>query len=291
MNSLLFEKKQFGYLASILKFAPTILRDILNNVDIHYSEWAEKKIDKISSKVKTYADGTEKLRFIRTPKHDLKTVQRSINRNILSKCPLPPNIHGGVKGKSNITNAKCHKGNKYIFTTDLQEFYPGIKVKQVYGFFLKLGYTNLVAGWLTKLTTWKGELPQGTPTSPLLANLIFSQADSYLIELSDENSITYTRYVDDLTFSSPKDFKRLVPIILENIQKIGFKINFRKTHYQGQQLITGIEVRNNYIDTPVKIRERVLLELDKGILNGPYYNYQNRVRSTNHKKGIKASST
>ncbi len=284
MNSLLFEKKQFGYLASILKCPPTVLRGILDNVDIHYSEWAEKKIDKITGKVKTYSDGTEKLRYIRPPKHDLKTIQRSINKHILSKCPLPPHIHGGVKGKSNITNAKCHQGNKYILTTDLQEFYPGIKVKHVYGFFLQLGYTNFVAGWLTKLTTWKGELPQGTPTSPLLANLIFSQADSYLIELSNDNSLTYTRYVDDLTFSAPRDFKHLVPKILESIQKIGFKINFRKTHYQGQQLITGIEVRNNYIDTPKKINERVLKERESGIENGPYSNYQNRVRSTNIKR-------
>jgi len=283
MNSLQFEKKQFGYLCAILKCSPVALARILKIKDSLYSEWEEPKLDKITGKQKTFPDGTLKKRMIRPPKHDLKVIQRSINRNILSKIELVSNVHGGVKGKSNISNAKSHQGKKFILTTDLQEFYPGIKSARVYGFFLEQGYSNFMSSWLTKLTTWKNEIPQGAPTSPLLANLIFRNVDDSLLKLSSEHSLTYTRYVDDLTFSGPTDFRELIQTLLNVVQVDGFKINYRKTHYKGHQNITGIEVRNNYIDVPEKIKLKLKEEHEKGIENGPYKQYSDRVQATNTK--------
>src|SRR5690606_32967363 len=101
-----------------------------------------------------------------------------------------------------------------------------------------------------KLTTWKYELPQGTPTSSHLANLVFLETDFRLIELCNQNNIVYTRYVDDLTFSSSICFKHLLNDILYIVISGGFKISYRKTKYEGFQNITGIDVFNNYIDAP-----------------------------------------
>ena len=84
--------------------------------DRYYNEWHETKLVKGTSDIKCYMDGTPKIRTIRSPSPALKSIQSKIKNKILSPIPLPENVHGGVKGKSNITNAKPHKGNKYQFT-------------------------------------------------------------------------------------------------------------------------------------------------------------------------------
>lgn len=84
--------------------------------------------------------------------------------------------------------------------------------------------------WLTNITTWKHELPQGTPTSTHIANLVFLKTiHAELINFCNKNNITYTRYVDDLTFSSQQDFKSHLNEILSIVTKNDFKLSYRKT--------------------------------------------------------------
>lgn len=206
-----------------------------------------------------------KVRIIRPSYRRLKQIQKAIKTNILSKVILPNNIHGGVKKKSNKTNAKAHQGNKYIFATDLQEFFPSITHKQVFTMFLGLGYSNYIAHWLTKLTSCGFELPQGTPTSTHLANLVFLAIDKKLTIFCKKNQITYTRFVDDLTFSSQQDFSTLTNEILSFVTSAVFKISQRKSQYKGKQSITGVLVFPNYIDAPQKIKAKAKQEkLNKG---------------------------
>ena len=113
---------------------------------------------------------------------------------------------------------------------------------------------------MTRFVTWKGELPQGTPTSTHIANIVFISIDNKLIDFCNKNNITYTRFVDDLTFSSQKDFQHLIPEILETITSSGFRLSRRKTKYAGNQIITGIKVFNHKIDAPDNIIEKVELE-------------------------------
>jgi RNA-directed DNA polymerase len=282
MNSLQYEKKQFGYLCSLIKCSPEGLRNILGLIGEQYIEWEEPKKNKATNVLKTYLDGTPKKRILRPPKYELKRIQRSINRNILSNIKLESVVYGGVKGKSNINNAKRHQGKKYVFTTDLLDFYPSISSSQVYQLFRSLGFSNHASRWLTKLTTFKNQLPQGAPTSALLANLIFKDADLMLIALAKTHSLTYTRFVDDLTFSSSSDFKAILPEILDTIQRFGFRVNYRKTHYNGHQNITGIKVRNNFIDVPKEIKMKAQIEISQGLTNGPYTQYIERVQGTNN---------
>ena len=162
MNSLRFEKRQLNFLSNILGCNSSLILYLCKNLEDYYSFWPETKKDKITGNIKTYADGTPKKRIIRPSYGSLKKIQRSIKTKILPTELLPKNIHGGVKKKSNITNAKAHQGNKYVFATDLQDFFPNINYKQVYSMFLTRGYSNYIAHWLTKLTTYAFELPQGT---------------------------------------------------------------------------------------------------------------------------------
>ena len=173
---------------------------------------------------------------------------------------LPENLHGGIKKKSNITNAKKHQGNKYLFVTDLQEFFPSIKTSMVSSTFSDLGFNSEFVFYLTRFTTWKGEVSQGASTSTHIANIVFLKTDRILIEFCALHSITYTRFIDDLTFSSQKNFQSLIPKILDIINDTGFKISRRKTSYEGKQMITGIIAYNNKIDLDTIKLEKVYAE-------------------------------
>jgi RNA-directed DNA polymerase len=277
MNSSLFKKKQLNLLASEIGCAVEEIVAIAAEIDQHYRQWVEQKINKKTGKPKTYKDGTIKQRVISPPLLKLATLQTKIKDRILANIPLPENIHGGVRGKSNITNALPHKGKKYIFTTDLQDFFPNISSRQVVDSFLKLGYSDHYAHWIAKLVTWQYQVPQGAPTSSHIANIVFLQTDIKLIELCSRHNVTYTRYVDDLTFSSSENFELQVQDILDIVIKDGFKISRRKTNLSPLQNVTGIDVFNNKIDAPLKIKLKVREESKTNDPAKPYTNYYNRI--------------
>lgn len=285
MNSSEYRNKL--YLPSIIGESKSNLDNIIKNLDTHYTEWIEEKIDKKTGQLKTYLDGTIKKRVIRPSKKELKKIQSKIKDRILSQIELPNNIHGGVKKKSNITNAKPHQGNKYKFVTDLKDFYPSIKSKTIHNTFIKLGFNKQFAFYVTKLTTWKGELPQGTPTSTHVSNIIFLETDLKLIKVCKENDITYTRYIDDLTFSSQKNIQEFIPFFLNTIKESGFKLSYRKTEYKGKLNVTGIDIFLNKIDAP----EKIILKAEEENISEkklkPYNNYLNSIRKTNIKKNKK----
>ena len=283
MNSSQFRKNEFKKLCALIGFKTDTVREVISNIDKFYYDKVETKKDKKTGEVKKYKDGTIKKRIMHPSIKELKSIQKSIKKNILAPIALPRELHGGIKRRSNISNAKPHKGNKYIFTTDLQDFYPNISNETVYSTFLSLGFSNHFSHSLTILTTWKYALPQGTPTSTHISNLVFLKADYELIHLCNDNSITYTRYVDDLTFSSPKDFKYLLNEILEIIKRNDFTINYRKTSYKGNQTVTGIDIFLNKIDAPEHIKEKSKLEIENKSAHRPYSIYLNNINKENKK--------
>lgn len=130
--------------------------------------------------------------------------------------------------------------------TDIKDFFPSITNGQVFRMFKENGFSNDIAHVITKLTTYLGSVPQGAPTSTAVANLTFVKVDKALIDYCALHNITYSRFVDDLSFSSDKDFIPLVREMISIIYKNGFKINRKKTHYKvGPVDITGVNVRNN----------------------------------------------
>lgn len=177
MNFSQFKANELKKLSVLVGFKPDSIHKVVDSIDTYYQEWVEKKTDKKTGEFKRYKDGTVKERVIRPSLRELKLIQTRIKNKLLTPIELPENVHGGVKRRSNITNAKTHQGNKYQFTTDLQNFYPSISSKRVYETLLSLGFSTHFSRWITKLTTWKHELPQGTPTSTHLANLVFLKTD------------------------------------------------------------------------------------------------------------------
>jgi RNA-directed DNA polymerase len=90
--------------------------------------------------------------------------------------------------------------------------------------------------------------------------------------------------VDDLTFSSQQDFRPFLKDILGIVTSNGFKLSYRKTKYNGNQTITGIDVFLNKIDGPDRIIEKSKIELISSAVNKPVTNYLNNIRKTNLKR-------
>ena len=164
-------------------------------------------------------DGSQ--REICAPTMQLKRVQRNILWHILSEVPTHDAAHGFVPGRSIVTNAAQHQGREYLIKFDLKDFFPTFHIYRVMGLFSQLGYdmdegffraedsNRAIAPMLARLTTYgedpqtwqKRFLPQGAPTSPMIANLICRGLDARLDGLAQKLGGTYTRYADDLTFS------------------------------------------------------------------------------------------
>ena len=234
-----------SHLAYILKVREIEIETIINSIDKHYYEKVELKANKDGTP-KLDKNGIQKKRILHPSINRLKQIQKRILKEILSKLVIPDYAYGGIKKRDNVKNARKHQGKKYIFTTDLKDFFPSLKNRQVFEMFRSFNFSPTVSRLLTQLTTYKGKLPQGTPTSPALANLVFIKTGKKLQEFATENKLTFTSFIDDLTFSAPIDFKTKANFIIDTLQKDGFRISHSKTNYKTKNpTVTGIVVKNN----------------------------------------------
>lgn len=273
------------YFPSVIGMPKKDLDRLVEHLDGYYREWSKEKLDKETGLSKKDKNGNVKTRIVRESKGIIKEIQGRISSRILKYIKLPSNIKGGVKGESNITNARYHKGNRYIFTTDLENFFPSIKARRVHETLLDLGFNKLTTHYITRFSTWKGEVPQGIKTSSYIANLIFLETDYKLIKFCENNNIKYTRFVDDLTFSSQIDFRNKLEEILDIIKQSRLKINWRKTKYEGRQIVTGIQLNPSRIIAPKSILDKV--EQEKSLPEGsakPYTIYKENIDKINYSK-------
>jgi len=198
-------------------------------------------------------------RRISSPKPVLKSVQRELNKSLVQLHEPSPNSHGFLRGKSIVTNAQSHVGRRWVFNLDLEDFFPTIKAHRIQGMLNKPPYSldKNIAEIITRLCTHQGRLPAGAPTSPTISNMICRGLDRKLEQLARENNCSYTRYADDLTFSSSMlVFPAAIavrdgvnwgvgPTLLRTISRAGFKINESKVRMQEkatQQSVTGLVV-------------------------------------------------
>ena len=238
--------KTTKHLSYTLKIKFSEIETIVKNIDSFYYQKEEIKKDKAGNlKIK---NGKIQKRILNPSVRRLKIIQKRINKSILQKLDMPDYAYGGIKGRDNIQNAKKHQGKKFNFTTDLKNFFPSINHKQVFEMFRSFDFSPTVAHYLTQLTTYKGHLPQGAPTSSIVSNLVFIKTGKKLEKFSKENRITFTSLIDDLTFSAPIDFKDKAGFIIDTIIADGFKISHNKTFYKTKHpIVTGLVVKNNKI--------------------------------------------
>jgi len=198
-------------------------------------------------------DGSVRAREIIQPIHSLKVVQREINSQ-LKELELPDSMYGGIEGRNNIGNAFQHINNKYFFTIDLKIFFSNITNSRVHQTLVGRGFSWNEARVITNLTTFNGSLPQGAPTSTALANLAFAPTAVFLEKFCKERNITFTVFVDDLTFSSSRCFKQHRNQILKTLKQNNFFVNHKKVHYKEKCCeVTGIIIRKGKLILPKEI--------------------------------------
>jgi retron-type reverse transcriptase len=208
-------------------------------------------------------------RMLSAPHKQLAGAQEWILQHILEKLPAHDAAHGFVKGRSIVSNARPHVGAAAVINCDLTDFFPSITVHRVIGFFRSIGYSPAAATILALLATdsprrkvlYRGKpwhvatgpraLPQGACTSPALSNLIARRLDARLTGIAKKLSLNFTRYADDLTFSSANPSDR-IGYLLARIRHIaadeGFAVNEKKTRVLRQaarQSVTGVVVNTH----------------------------------------------
>lgn len=256
-------------------------------------------------------------RLIEAPKPRLKAIQRQLLDDFLVKIPVHPAAHAYVRERSPQSCAQEHIGRDLLLKLDLEHFFSRIHVWRIRALFRWLGYPEPVAATLAGLVTnsvpatelellhdkasregaerhfrllTQPHLPQGAPTSPLLANLICYRLDCRLSGLAKTCHATYTRYADDLFFSGDRQWaKHLVrfriwaqAILIDE----GFRVRHHKTRWSsqaGRQQMLGLVV-NEKLNPPRKEFDALRAELFNCARHGP--DSQNREGHPNYREHL-----
>lgn len=200
-------------------------------------------------------------RSIAAPCDELKSIQRKLalclqeyQHSLWKERNISPNIsHAFEPHKSIITNAFIHRNKRYVLNLDLENFFGTIHFGRVCGFFQKhrdflLPYEVSVV--IAQLTCYNGILPQGAPSSPIIANMICQALDMHLWSVAKGYKLDYTRYADDLTFSTNNKYflereNHFLHAVKREIMRAGFTINEKKTRLlfrDSRQEVTGLVV-------------------------------------------------
>ena len=224
-------------------------------------------------------------RQISAPIAPLKEMQQRLNFVLQAVYEPKSTIHGFTIARSIVTNAQFHVQKPFVFNIDLEDFFPSINFGRVRGMFMARPYNcnPAVATVLAQICCWENQLPQGSPTSPIVSNMLCARLDDELQRLAREQGWVYTRYADDLTFSTfeapwrmnmvylQDRHKNPLPIAFANaiqrrnqlrahpgdelhrvIRSNGFEINRKKVRLQvnwQQQIVTGL-VTNRFPNVP-----------------------------------------
>jgi hypothetical protein len=229
----------WGRLEQLLGANRALLRSLANFAGRHYDPfskpprtWPFARIVKPS-----------KRRIIDNPSEELKAVQSLIARRLLQSVALPKHICGGVKGKSVVDNVAMHRGCQTLVSMDIARFFPSITNKHVYQVWRDLlGCSPRISALLTRLTTFERHLPQGAPTSTILANLVLYSCDEPIRKECARRGIQYSSWVDDLAFSSGNP-RLVIETVVATLKKNGFRTSRKKLKIAGprkQKILNGV---------------------------------------------------
>lgn len=210
-------------------------------------------------------------RVLHVPCLSLKVIQKWILTEILEKINVSEQSMAFVPQKHGLKeNAEFHKKNIFLLEMDITNFFGTITEKQVYKLFCNIGYGSKVATVLTNLCTYDGVLPQGAVTSPYISNLVCYHLDARLNGYCSRKDIVYTRYADDLTFSSNNRtlLNRAEKFVKYIIIEEGFSINEKKTRYLSNDVkktVTGITINNEEIHVDKEFKRIIRAQIYNSI--------------------------
>lgn len=229
-------------------------------------------------------------RRIETPIPTLKYIQRLIHESLTGLYGPHPAVHGFRSERSIMTNARYHIGSRYILNIDLADFFLSINRQRIYGrlvaapYLFKKNIANLIAALTTNSHF---QLPQGSPSSPVIANIVAAGLDADLAKLCGLLGCRYTRYADDISISTtrgelPPEIGRypnasgtgqvvIGDKLTDVIKGHGFRINDRKSRLQSywtRQMCTGLVINGDHISPPRSYIRRLRSLVDHWQRNG-----------------------
>lgn len=186
------------------------------------------------------------IREIIKPRPPFYTVTKNLARSFTDRLPYkaPDHVHGFIRERSTVSNASQHLGKTCVLRVDLEDFFPSISSAMVKTSLEAQGYEEKAAELAVSIVTIAGKLPIGLSTSPFLSNLVFLSTDHSLAEYAHSEGLSFTRYVDDLTFSGEVADRHLTDIS-QILDDAGWSVNTHKTAFMrrgGPQYVTGLYV-------------------------------------------------
>lgn len=222
-------------------------------------------------------------RVISAPCAEIRSILRRILERVLNEVYQKKGcVHGFARNCSIQAGASPHQRSRFVLNLDLKDFFPSIHFGRVLGTLKNRPYNipNDIAVIIAHACCWNGYLPQGAPTSPILSNMVCGRLDSALIRFSRANGLTYTRYADDLTFSTnrrafpdvaavriPTD-PRNASVAGTELERIitanGFEINHAKTRLKERP--QRLEVTGLVVNKKVNVK-RTFIRAIRGALH------------------------
>ena len=196
-------------------------------------------------------------RLIEAPSYQLKRLLSRLNNFLQSVYFFEKSnaAYGFILGVRNdedrrnvLTNAQKHVSQPYLLNIDLKDFFHAVDLEKLLAIFSgpPFNFKRQLPQTLADLVSYKGRLPMGTPTSPVLSNFACRALDEQLVKIAGEMLWVFTRYADDLSFSSKRYINaEMRNSIIDIIHKEGFKVNARKIKSFGPddpKIITGLLV-------------------------------------------------
>ncbi|OJF92692.1 retron St85 family RNA-directed DNA polymerase [Pararhizobium antarcticum] len=165
-----------------------------------------------SKRYKTYEipKRTGGVRTIHHPSRGLKGIQRWVSKFLLARLPVHTAAQAYVRGASIRKNAELHAGSKFTLRIDFANFFPSFSSEHVEVFLAtaerdrSIGLTDQDISFVSRIVSRHGQLTIGAPSSPILTNAMMHFFDGQIAEFAERQNLTYTRYADDLFFSSSK---------------------------------------------------------------------------------------
>lgn len=282
--------------AKVILYGEKAIPFSISQLNYHYTPKANRKrYIQFAIKKKSGAE-----RIISAPNNGLKEIQKCLNLIFQIIHTPNPAAMGFVNGKSIVDNAKVHVGNHYVYNIDLKDFFPSIDQARVWGRLRNAPFNlnesqkrselaNIIAslcchemeverlddsGSFVKVV--KSVLPQGAPTSPTMSNIICERLDIRLAGVAKRFGLKYSRYADDITFSSMHNVYQKESDFLKEVERIikdqKFNIKEAKTRLQKQgyrQEVTGLVVNEK-----TNVNKRYISQVRMWIYYWEQYGYE-----------------
>jgi len=206
-------------------------------------------------------------RQIEIPSGLLKHIQTQIVHRILRTKQFSAYVHGSAPGRSPRTNAEQHVGKHVVVTVDIRSFFPSVTYKTVYSIWCdSFACGPDLSRLLTRISTHKGCLPQGAPTSSYLANWALAPLDDVLAPAATALDVSYTRFVDDICLSGDRA-PELVSTLIKELATLGYAVNRDKVKVRGpnsSRTVTGYSVSGKTLPSvPQTKRKQLIADIRK----------------------------